>query len=139
MINLNEAKDLNVFKGLIIKFEEFTDRYPMTGISRIFRDILDRGIKVIPKDKTALNILDWLVKGDTDSKTVHNLLNLSFSDLPPSVRPIYKVGNRKLTAFWCKNGKIHDKVFSLLDFDGSKGYWSDEQGNKVVLIDKEEV
>lgn len=139
MINLNEAKDLDVFKGLIVKFEEFTDRYPMTGISRIFKDILDRGLKVIPKDRTALDILYWIVKRDTDSKTVHDLLNLSFSDLPPTVRPIYKVGNRKLTAFWCKKGKVYDKVFSLLDFDGSRGYWSDELGNKVGLIDKKEV
>jgi len=69
-------------------------------------------------------------------KSVQDLQNTSFNDLPISLRPLYKSGNSKLVAFWGREGKLGNKVFDLLDLEGEgKGKWVDEKGEPVTLID----
>ena len=136
MINLNEAKDLGLYKCLLDKFEEFTDQYPNTGITSIFKKILNAGIGILPKDKLAQKILEYVLSANA-SKAIQDILNLRFSDLPVTVRPVYKDRNKIVVAFWSKSGKVYDKVFYLLNIDKSKGKgeWTDAEGKKVKLID----
>jgi len=126
---------LKLYKVLIQHFEDFTGKYPMTGLSTIFKKILDAGINSIPNDKEALNMLDFILFNGDYASVIQNLLNLRFSELPSAVKPQYKYKNGIKVAFWTKAGKVYDKVFSLLNLDGEKrGYFSDEEGNKVELI-----
>lgn len=140
---LNEATDLNLFKRILSAFSCFIDNNPGTGMGRIYRSMLDTNVKIMPKDQRALDILSYLVKDKSDSAVVQDVVNKNFSDLPCTVRPVYKAGASKLVAFWCVDGKIYNKAQDLLDLDGKGGtrFWSDEKGNKVDLIDltKEEV
>jgi len=40
---LNEAKDLKIFKRILDLFGEFVELYPGTGMSRVYKSILDAG------------------------------------------------------------------------------------------------
>jgi len=128
---LESAKDLSLYKRLVELFSEFVDNYPGTGMGIIYRKILDTGMKCVPKDKQAILILDFALS----SMSLSDFVNKRFDELPIIVRPIYKVGNRRITAFYCKSSKIYDKVFDLLDFEGIKGGWSDANCKKVSLVD----
>lgn len=131
---LNEAKDLNVYKQLLKAFGDFTGQY-VTGVGKVYRDMLEAGLKCVPKDKRAQDILA-LVLAEGSSKAVQDVLNVRLAELPITVRPIYKSGNSKLTAFWKKGDRILDKVYDLLDLkgEGAKGEWTDEKGEKVELL-----
>lgn len=133
---LNEAKDLGLFKKVLRIFGDYSDKFPATGVRKMFNAALDSGIKIMPKDKKALDILAYIVddKESVPAK-VQKLLNIRFSDLCQNHRPIYKDGNAKQVAFWHSDGHIYDKVVSLLGFNGKDGYWSDADGKKVTLID----
>lgn len=136
---LKEAKDLNAYKTLIHVFGEYTESFPATGTSKVFKSMLQVGLKVVPKDKTALSILDEILDDECSVPAkVQQIMNMRFSDLSFSIRPIYLQGNSKLVAFWNKGGKIYDRVFALLNLEDEKdaGFWSDMSGNKVTLIDK---
>jgi len=133
---LNEAKDLKLYKKLLRVLGGYADKFPATGVSKMFRAALDGGIKCVPKDKRALSILACIV--DTDESIpaqVQKLLNVRFADLELVCRPIYKDGNAKNVAFWNVDGEVNDKILSLMNFDGKAGQWSDAEGKKVSLID----
>ena len=133
---INEAKDLNLYKKILRVLGGYSDKFPATGVSKMFKAALDKGIKCIPKDKRALGILSCIVdSGESIPTQVQKILNLRFSDLEHSCRPIYKDGNAKQVAFWNVDGQVHDKVLSLLNFDGKAGSWSDAESKKVSLID----
>lgn len=132
---LNEAKDLKIFKRILDLFGEFVELYPGTGMSRVYKSILDAGMKSMPKDKRAIEMINFVVTNNVP-KSVQDLQNTSFNDLPISLRPLYKSGNSKLVAFWGREGKLGNKVFDLLDLEGEgKGKWVDEKGEPVTLID----
>lgn len=137
---LKEAKDLDVFKKLLNVLGEYSDRYPATGAGKMFKEALEAGGKAVPKDKQALCILNKILsdKQENVPARVHKLVNLRFSDLPFDCRPIYKSGNANNVAFWLKDGKVYDRVISLLNLgaDAAKGSWSDMSGGKVSLIDR---
>jgi hypothetical protein len=134
---LSEATDLNLFKRILSAFSCFVERQPGTGMSRVYKSMLDSNVKMMPKDQRALDILDYICKNKSDSALVQDIMNTSFTDLPCTVRPVYKNGSSKVVAFWCCDGKIFGKAADLLDLDGKSGskFWSDEKGNKVDLID----
>lgn len=134
---LNEASDLGLYKRILASFSCFVDSQPGTGINRIYKQLLDRNLKIMPKDKRALEILDYVTKDKSDSAAVQDLMNKTFSDLPCTCRPSYKVGSSKMIAFWNCGGKLYTKVFDLLSLQDSTGskFWSDEAGNKIELID----
>jgi hypothetical protein len=135
---LENAKELNTYKRLLQVLGEYSDKFPATGVDKMFNSALEAGMKVIPKDKRAQEILNHvLFVKKTSAAITQELLNMRFSGLPMDIRPVYKVGNRKKVAFWGRGGKIYDKVVSLLDMTGEGGVMSfvDEAGNKVELID----
>ena len=132
-----EAKDVTIYKALIQILGDYSKSYGMTGVARLFQKAVDNGVKILPKDKAALDIIQSIVMVDSSSGAVQQLLNTRFSTLPIHVCPIAKVGRAKETAFWNSNGKFGDKVLDLINFDGkAAGYWSDVRGNKVSLVDK---
>jgi len=133
---LSEAKDLSLYKTLLLVLGDYSDKFPATGVSQLFKRALDTGMKIIPKDDRAVEILS-VILGSSDSipAKVQKLLNLRFADLDYTIKPIYKNGNRKEVAFYQKDGKVNDKVLSLLHIDSQGGNWSDAKGEKVSLID----
>jgi hypothetical protein len=132
---LTEAKDLNVYKKMLELFSEFLDAQPGTGMGKIYRDLLEAGLKCVPKDKRAQEILASLLT-DNVPKSIQDLLNTNFCELPITLRPLYKSGNSKLVGFWKKGEKIYSKVFDMLDLAGEgKGSWCCEKGEKIDLLD----
>jgi hypothetical protein len=132
---LSEAKDLSVYKKMLTVFCDFTDRYPGTGMSRVYKNLLNAGLKCVPKDKRAQEMLNYVLS-DNVPKSIQDLINTNFTELPITIRPLYKVGNEKVVGFWNKDGKICGKTFDLLILDGeSAGFWCDEKGEKIDLLD----
>jgi uncharacterized protein YlaN (UPF0358 family) len=131
-----EAQDLNVYKKMLTLFSDFVDSYPGTGMGKIYRTMLEAGLKCVPKDKKAQEILAYVLQ-DNSPKAIQNLINMQLAELPLPTRPIYKDGNSKMTAFWKKDDKIMSKVYDLLDLTdaGSAGDWVDEKGESVKLLD----
>ena len=133
---INEAKDVNLYKKLLRTLGGYADKFPATGVSKMFKETLDKGMKVVPKNKRAQDILVCILDADESVPAkVQKLLNLRFSDIDIVCRPIYKNGNAKQVAFWQVDGQVHDKVLSLLNLGGKDGSWSDMEGKKVTLID----
>jgi len=133
---LTEAKDLNTYKKLLRTLGEYTDKFPSTGVDKYFKQALENGKKIMPKNKRALEIIDSVLRGSNSAPgAVQQLLNLRFADLPIEVRPIYKEGNKKIVAFWDRGGAVQDKVLGLIAWDGKvTGAWSDADGKKVTLL-----
>lgn len=136
---LQEAKDLKLYKKILNLFGDYVDRYPATGVSKMFKQICELGMKTVPKDKRAQQIL-WATlapfSGSPDAVT--KILNLRFSDIElADGRPIYQCGRTKEVAFWKKGDQVSDKVLSLLNLDGESGAgtWTTAKGEKVKLID----
>ena len=138
MINISEAKDLSLYKKLLRLLGGYSDKFPATGVDKMFKSLVGVGMKSIPKDKRALDILVALFEQEKSvPAVVQMLLNIRFADLPLAVRPIYKNGRTKEVAFWEIDSKLHDKVITLLDFTGKApaGRWVDAEGKKVELLD----
>jgi hypothetical protein len=130
-INLDEAKDLTLYKKLVVVFSDFVDKYPGTGVGNIYRNLVEVGIKSMPSDKKALDILKYVI----ENYSVSDIMNKRLSELPITLKPVYKQGNTKLCAFYCVDGKLHDRAINLLNFEGKKGNWTDENCEKVSLLD----
>jgi hypothetical protein len=130
---LENAKDLKIYKKLIKILGDYTLNIPATGANKILDEILSEGIKVIPKDKKAIEILVYILNQEKSiAAIVQDLFNTRLCTLPLEVRPMI---NRTTTAFWNIGDKLEDKVIDLINFKGEdKGFWSDEKRNKVELI-----
>lgn len=139
MKSILESSGLTVYKKLVRTIGEYSYSFPATGVTKFFNIAKDEGMKIMPKDELALSILDFILSTNSKPFAVNQLLNIRFSDLPFEKRPMYKSGRKTEVAFWCKNGKVYDKVISLIGFDGkTTGNWSDANGEKVTLIDMTE-
>jgi hypothetical protein len=135
MRELKEAKDLNLYKKLLDVLGEYCEVSPATGVDGLLDMAIEVGKGVIPGDKKAMEILTYVLENENIPSAVHRLLNLRFTDLPTSVKPLMKNGRRNETAFWMINGNIEDKVRSLLNWEkGKKGFWCDVEGNKISLL-----
>lgn len=134
---LNEAKNLSIYKKILTVFGAYADKFPGTGVEGLLDDLISAGVKTIPKDKKALEILGYIVGENTIPGAVQKLLNFRFSDLPYNVKPVYRRGRKHLVAFWYVGSQGFDKVKSLLS--GGGGHWSDVDGDKVTLLDIGEV
>ena len=137
MKEITEAKDVTIYKALLRVLGDYTTKAPMTGVDKLFQKAVDNGIKILPKDSKALEILSNVLCSDTTtSGVVQKLLNTRFSSLSIDIRPISKSGRKKEVAFWDNGNRICDKVVDLINFDGkAKGNWCDVDGTKVSLID----
>jgi hypothetical protein len=134
---LLESKDLNLYKRLLRILGMYCKSVPCTGVDKLFDQAVEQGKQVLPKDKAALAILDYILCEKDVSNTVQTLLNLHFSCLPVEIRPISKKGRRHEVAFWSQGDQKSDRVKDLLDLEGSgkAGKWVDINGAVVQLID----
>lgn len=132
-----EAKNVCIYKKLLVVFGEFIDQNPMTGVDTLFDQMVEQGIKILPKDKRGLDILEFMISEyDSPAMCVQKILNMRFRNLPACLKPIAKAGRRHEIAFWCKDKEVFDQVKSLLNFGSQgKGFWADANGDKVTLLD----
>lgn len=137
MSKLLESKGLELYKRLVRILGAYSKSVPATGIDRVFDQVVSQGIRVLPKDKFALAILDCVLCEKNVPNTVQTLLNMRFSDLPVEVRPMSRKGRRHEVAFWSRGDKKFDQVKELLDLEGvgKAGKWTDPNGESVQLID----
>jgi len=133
---IQEAKDVGLYQKLLKTLGDYSAGIPCTGVDNLFDVVAAQGKKILPKDKKALEILDYILSGGSTARVVHKLLNLRFSDLPVECRPIMKDGRKHLVTHWSRGKKISDRVKDLIDFDvsGKAGHWTDIDGEKVSLI-----
>lgn len=133
---IEESKDVTLYKKLLQILGDYVGKFPATGVERLFQTAVDQGIRIMPKDKYALAILDDVLD-NTPPAAIQKLLNIRFSDLCVGIKPLYVDGRKHLTAFWSRDNVAHDRVKELIDFVGSgkSGTWSDMDGDSVKLID----
>lgn len=134
---ISESKDVSIYKKLLCLLGTYCDGFPGTQVDNMFDALVNSGKKILPKDKKALDALNYIISCDQekDPNIVNAFLNYRYSDLPASVRPVMKAGRRNETVFFCRGGKVSDKVKDLIDWEGKGGgFWSDADGKKVQLI-----
>lgn len=135
-----ESRDVNTYKKLLTVFGSFCDEYPASSVDRIFDQMIEKGAKVLPSERRARAIIDYVV-GECESgpMKVQKILNMRLCDLPVELRPLTKTSKRHEIAFWCRKDQIYDKVKDLLNLDdGGPGFWSDAECKKVTLLDTKE-
>ncbi len=137
MEKLFEAKNLDVYKKLLRILSEYCKTMPMSGMNRIFDQVVENGIKILPKDKLALEILDCVLQEDNVASSLQDLLNMRFSCAPVACLPQIKDGKDQKVASWKRGELISDKIKDLINWEGTgtAGSWSDAKGGKVTLID----
>jgi len=133
---IREAKDVNLYQQLLRTLGDYSASVPATGVDNLFDTAAAQGKKILPKDKKALEILDYILSSGITARVVHKLLNLRFSDLPVECRPIMKDGRKHLVANWSRGAKISDRVKDLVNWeaDGKAGRWTDIDGEATSLI-----
>lgn len=137
MKRIIEAKEIVLYKKLLQVLGDYSTRVPATGIDRLFDIAIEQGKKILPSDKLALNILDFILNSGSTPSVIQKLLNMRLSDLPVECRPMIKVGKKHEVAFWVRDNEISDKVKDLIDFQatGKAGKWGDLEGESVQLLD----
>lgn len=133
---IQEAQDVDLYQKLLTILGDYSASVPCTGVDNLFDVAAAQGKKILPKDKKALEILDYILSSGITARVVHKLLNLRFSDLPVECRPIMKDGRKHLIAHWSRDKKISDRVKDVVDWDstGKPGYWTDIDGEKISLL-----
>lgn len=132
---INESQELIIYKKVLNIFADFIDKQPATGLGKMYKQLLDLVLKCVPRDKRALEILDSILTVNAP-KSIQTLLNISFIDLPITVRPMYLSGNTREVAFWKRGNNVYTKVCDLLNLskDEGEGYWVNKDGNRVTLV-----
>jgi len=132
-----ESRDTNLYKKLVAILGEYTTSIPCTGIDDLFDSAVKNGAKILPKDKRALDILDYILSCNSAARVIHKLLNLRFSDLPAELKPISKKGRKHQVVHWTRGANVSDRVKDLIDWEGSGavGKWTDVEGEATKLID----
>jgi len=135
---LENEKDLTTYEKLLKAFADYTTAFPATGCDTMFNILLNRKTAVIPKDKDAVKILDYVLGSKENAAgIVQQILNMRFCDLPVECKPMYEHEAEKKVACWKQNDVISDKVVSLLDL-GQKGkiegFVCCYSGEKVKLL-----
>lgn len=129
-----KLSNLDTYKGLIRLLGGYIEAFPATGLEKLFRTLLDVGVKCIPKDKKALEILTIAMRTEPPA-AINKLVNGSFVDLLDVVVPMYKTEDGKAgVASWKSGDKVSNKIIDLIAQDGKTGHWSDSVGTKVSLI-----
>jgi hypothetical protein len=141
---LNEAKNLEVYKKLLRILGEYVKGVTSSNLGKLFDLALENGVKILPKDKLALSIVDKCLDEDCPVESLQKLSNIRFSNLPIECRPLIKGGEERFSvASWKLGDKVSDRVQNLIDWqaEGGTGKWVDQKGDSVTLLDlsKEEV
>jgi hypothetical protein len=133
---IQEAKDVVLYQKLLQTLGDYASRVPSTGVDALFGAVTKQGKKILPKDKKALEILDYIFSSGSTARIIHKLLNFRFSDLPIVCRPLMKDGRKQLVAHFGRDGKVTDRVKDLVDWEntGKPGVWTTIDGDKVSLI-----
>lgn len=133
---IQEARDVNLYQRLLKTLGDYSASVPATGVDNLFGVAAAQGKKILPKDKKALEILDYILSSGSTARVVHKLLNLRFSDLPVECRPIMKDGRKHLVAHFGRDGKISDRVKDIVDWEntGKAGRWVDIDGEATSLL-----
>lgn len=133
---IQEARDVNIYQKLLKILGDYSSRVPSTGIDKLFGAAAKQGKKILPKDKKALEILDYILSSGSTARIIHKLLNLRFSDLPVECKPLMKDGRKHRVAHWTRDTKITDRVKDLVDWEntGKVGAWTNIDGDKCALI-----
>jgi len=140
------AARLDVYKQMITVIGEYIVKFPATGIDEFFNKLIENGVKTVPTDDKALNIVGAIFCGigpDTSEpcefsgpKAIQNFMNLRFSDLSVRLRPLYKDGEGIKTASWSCGECVSDRVKDLVNPEGkATGFWCSEDGDKISLIE----
>lgn len=134
-MKLVEAKNLDIYKRLLRIIAEYVKNNPATGMDRLFDMACAGGIKIMPTDKLALEILDCVLNENSVSNSIQQLLNMRFSNC--KIRPLTKEGRKHSVASWTRNDFTSDRIKDLINWEakGSAGFWSDINGEKVTLVD----
>ena len=75
-MNLNEEKDLILFKQLLTTLNDYVEHFPGTKVTGIFERCLNEGIKIIPKDAESRKLLENLLGADKSVPSrVQDLMN----------------------------------------------------------------
>jgi len=134
-------KRSKVYNMLVKALSCYADAAPATGVEKYLESAIERGLSIIPKDEVAVSILCSILKtDDAPAVKVQRLLNMRFSDLCPCHKPLYFAGSDGQSmqlAFWGKEGKLFDRVLSLIAFDSVGkvvGKWVDVDGKAVKLL-----
>ena len=132
-----ESKDVKVYKKLLNVLGDYCAKNPVTGVDDLLDAAVTHGKKILPSDKRAIAIITWVLDSHSVPAAVQKLLNMSFSNLPPDLRPIMKDGRKHRVTFWARGNRVSDKVKDLIDWEGSgkTGAWTDLEGKKVSLLD----
>lgn len=133
---IQEAKDVSLYQKLLKTLGDYSASVPCTGVDNLFDTAAAQGKKILPKDKKALEILDYILSSGSVARIVHKILNLRFSDLPIECRPITKNGRKHHVAHFGRDGKISDRVKDIIDWEntGKTGRWVDIDGEKADLL-----
>ena len=134
-----ETKNITVYRKLLNTLGDYIGGAPCTGVDALFKILVKEGMKILPKDKYALNIIDHILTCSKNTPAaVHALVNTRFACLPTEFKPMIKSKDGKYEVAMFTRGKtIYDRVKDLIDFDvtNQAGNWTDINGDKAEIID----
>ena len=138
LIDISKNKKLTIYKSIITNFHDYYTRFPMTVSDKYLELIVYNGLKIVPTDERAQDVLIYILSTyDKPEACVQHLLNDKFDSLPPEIRPVVEVekGDGKFaTAKWANDTGEHTSIWSMINLDGSKkAYWS-LNDEKVKLV-----
>ena len=135
-MQLVESKGLSCYKKFLNVLEEYVMAFPLSSFSQYLDKALEQGKKIIPTDKKAADILEFILGMGSAPEALQFLTGRRFSALPSVLRPIYKdESNRVQVAYWAKGKNTSDMIKAILNCEGEKsGFWADGAGKKVTLL-----
>ncbi len=135
------AKSLEVYKQILEILNSYTDIFDNTLIGYHLESIISKGIKVLPIDTRAIEILKQITKNrEAIAVKVEMIINGTFDNVGITLRPRYLDNNQDIhVAKWCKDNEISNKIIDLLNFnDSEEGYWCNDKKEQVTLINTKE-
>jgi hypothetical protein len=88
---LESSLDLIIYKKFLTILGNFIVRFPCTGTDNLFDVLANAGKKILPKDKKALSILNYVLDMNSESSSIQRFLNMRFDDLPADIKPLVKI------------------------------------------------
>jgi len=136
-MKLYESTKLDVYKKLLRILGEYSKTVATSNIGKLFLAAADQGMKILPTDKAALNIINCCLVEEEVAESIQKILNIRFSNLPIECCPLIKGAPSHAAARWARGDMVSDQVTSLIDWEatGKSGHWVDADGKKVTLLD----
>lgn len=126
---------MDLYKIWVRIFASYLDKAPAQGYDSMFNALTDRGVKVLPSDPLALDILRSIATPDNPATALHKLSTYRFKNLDKANQPIIKGTSGNSVAFWKVGDVVSDKINSLMAWEkDQKGSWVDEAGETAKVI-----